>query len=67
MLSEFLDESPDIEVVCHGGGPYQARDMIIRFNPDVMTLDIEMPRDEWHRFYRKAYSSASHESYNDKF
>ena len=44
MLSEFLDEDPEIEVVAMAGDPYQARDMIIRFNPDVMTLDIEMPR-----------------------
>ena len=38
MLSEFLDEDPEIEVVAMAGDPYQARDMIIRFNPDVMTL-----------------------------
>ena len=34
MLSEFLDEDPEIEVVAMAGDPYQARDMIIRFNPD---------------------------------
>ncbi|MBD3321490.1 MAG: chemotaxis-specific protein-glutamate methyltransferase CheB, partial [Chitinivibrionales bacterium] len=33
--------------------PYVARDKIIRFNPDVMTLDIEMPRMDGLTFLRK--------------
>lgn len=53
MLSEFLDEDPDIEVVAMAADPYQARDMIIRFNPDVMTLDIEMPRMNGIDFMKK--------------
>ena len=53
MLSEFLDEDPEIEVVAMAGDPYQARDMIIRFNPDVMTLDIEMPRMNGIEFMKK--------------
>lgn len=53
MLSEFMDEDPDIEVVAMAADPYQARDMIIRFNPDVMTLDIEMPRMNGIEFMKK--------------
>lgn len=53
MLSEFLDEDPEIEVVAMAADPYQARDMIIRFNPDVMTLDIEMPRMNGIDFMKK--------------
>lgn len=53
MLSEFLDEDPDIEVVAMAADPYQARDMIIRFNPDVMTLDIEMPKMNGIEFMKK--------------
>ena len=44
LLSQTLDMSADIQVVATAADPYQARDMIIRFNPDVMTLDIERPR-----------------------
>lgn len=53
MLSEFLDEDPDIDVVAMAADPYQARDMIIRFNPDVMTLDIEMPKMNGIDFMKK--------------
>ncbi len=44
MLSEELDKDPSICVVATAADPFQARDMIIRFEPDVMTLDVEMPR-----------------------
>ncbi|MCI5587820.1 MAG: chemotaxis response regulator protein-glutamate methylesterase [Lachnospiraceae bacterium] len=53
MLSEVLDSEPGITVVATAGDPYQARDMILRFEPDVMTLDIEMPRMNGIDFLRK--------------
>ncbi len=44
VLSETLAAEPDIEVVGTAPDPYVARDMILERNPDVLTLDIEMPR-----------------------
>ena len=43
-LTESLSRSPDIEVVGTATDPYVARDKILQLNPDVLTLDIEMPR-----------------------
>lgn len=43
-LSEGLSRYPDIEVVGTAMDPYAARDKIIELRPDVLTLDVEMPR-----------------------
>ena len=53
MISRGLDQDPQIQVVATAGDPFQARDMILRFEPDVMTLDIEMPRMNGIEFLRK--------------
>ncbi len=44
MLSEILSKVPDIEVVGSAPDPYVAREKIKQLNPDVLTLDVEMPR-----------------------
>lgn len=44
MLTKILNSVPDIEVVGTAADPIIARDKIKRLNPDVLTLDIEMPR-----------------------
>jgi two-component system chemotaxis response regulator CheB len=44
VLSDVLSSQPDIEVVGTAPDPYVARDKIFALNPDVLTLDIEMPR-----------------------
>ncbi|MDB5972784.1 MAG: chemotaxis response regulator protein-glutamate methylesterase [Hydrocarboniphaga sp.] len=44
LLVEFLSEDPQIEVVGTAPDPIIARDKIKVLNPDVLTLDIEMPR-----------------------
>ena len=44
MLTKILDSMPDIEVVGTAADPYIARDKIKRLQPDVLTLDVEMPR-----------------------
>jgi len=44
VLTAILDEQPDIEVVGAAADAFQARDMIKDLNPDVLTLDVEMPR-----------------------
>ena len=43
-FTEELSKAPDIEVVGAAPDPYVARDMIMSLKPDVLTLDIEMPR-----------------------
>lgn len=44
VISEALNQDPEIEVVGTACDPYIARDKIVELNPDVLTLDIEMPR-----------------------
>jgi two-component system chemotaxis response regulator CheB len=43
-ISNALNADPEITVVGTAADPYEARDKILAFNPDVLTLDIEMPR-----------------------
>jgi len=44
VLSEALNRLPDIDVVGVAPDPFIARDKIVQLKPDVITLDIEMPR-----------------------
>ncbi|MDM8565271.1 chemotaxis response regulator protein-glutamate methylesterase [Candidatus Halobeggiatoa sp. HSG11] len=44
MLTKIINSSHDMEVVGTAGDPYIARRKIKQLNPDVLTLDIEMPR-----------------------
>lgn len=44
LLTKILSSVHDIEVVGTAGDPYIARRKIKQFNPDVLTLDVEMPR-----------------------
>lgn len=53
VLTESLSRYADIEVVGSAMDPYVAREMIIKLNPDVITLDIEMPRMDGLSFLAK--------------
>lgn len=44
MLKKILNEHPMIEVVAEAPDPYEAKDKIKTLHPDVLVLDIEMPR-----------------------
>lgn len=44
MLREIISSFPDFEVVGAAPDPFVARDLIKQLNPDVLTLDVEMPR-----------------------
>jgi two-component system chemotaxis response regulator CheB len=44
VLTRIFEDTPDIEVVGTANDPYAARDKIKQLNPDVLTLDVEMPR-----------------------
>jgi two-component system chemotaxis response regulator CheB len=53
MLSASLSSEVDIEVVGTAPDPFVARDKILSLKPDVLTLDIEMPRMDGITFLRK--------------
>lgn len=53
VLARELGRHPGIEVVGTAPDPYLARDKIVRLSPDVMTLDLEMPRMDGLTFLRK--------------
>jgi len=53
MLAEALAAEPDLEVVGTAPDPYVARDKILSLRPDVLTLDIEMPRMDGLTFLKK--------------
>lgn len=52
-LSREISKDPDVEVVGTAADPYMARDMIIKLKPDVLTLDVEMPKMNGIEFLKK--------------
>ncbi|MEN9658014.1 MAG: hypothetical protein RL571_1479 [Pseudomonadota bacterium] len=44
LLKEIIDEAPDLECIATAPDPLIAREKIRELNPDVITLDIEMPK-----------------------
>lgn len=44
LLAEILSGDPSIEVVGEASEPLEARELIKRSNPDVLTLDVKMPK-----------------------
>ncbi len=44
LITEILRSDPELEVVGSAGDPYAAWDKIKQVSPDVLTLDVEMPR-----------------------
>ena len=53
ILSRQLSQHRGIEVIGTAPDPYIARDKIVAMNPDVLTLDVEMPRMDGITFLRK--------------
>jgi len=53
ILSRGLNMTNGIEVVGAASDPYIARDMIMKLRPDVLTLDVEMPRMDGLEFLKK--------------
>jgi two-component system chemotaxis response regulator CheB len=53
ILTEALSGESDLEVVGTAPDPYVARDKILALRPDVLTLDIEMPRMDGLTFLKK--------------
>lgn len=52
-LSRFIKEDINIEVVGTAGDAYEARDKILELRPDVLTLDVEMPKMNGIEFLKK--------------
>ncbi len=44
VLTDILKDQPDIEVVGAAADAFEARDLIKKLSPDVITLDVEMPK-----------------------
>jgi len=53
MLGDAVRRQPDMEVVGGAPDPFIARDLILQHRPDVVTLDIEMPRMDGLTFLRR--------------
>lgn len=53
IFTKELSKDPELEVVGTAIDPYIARDKIVKLKPDVITLDVEMPRMDGITFLRK--------------
>lgn len=53
LLSEIINDTKDLEVVGTAPDPLVARELIKQLNPDVLTLDVEMPRMDGLDFLEK--------------
>ena len=53
LLVHNLSRDPAIQVVATAKDPFEARDAILQYRPDVMTLDVELPRMNGIEFLRK--------------
>ncbi len=53
LLVQNLNRDPAIQVVATAKDPFEARDKILAHKPDVMTLDVELPRMNGIEFLRK--------------
>ncbi|MEA3221963.1 MAG: chemotaxis response regulator protein-glutamate methylesterase [Thermodesulfobacteriota bacterium] len=53
ILAKELSKDPELEIVGAAPDPYIARDKIVKLKPDVITLDIEMPRMDGVTFLKK--------------
>lgn len=57
ILNEYLSKDPGIEVIGTAPDPFIARDKIISLKPDILTLDVEMPRMDGITFLQKLMQS----------
>ena len=56
VLTSLLSDEPDIEVLGTASDPFEAKDLIVKKRPDVITLDIEMPRMDGITFLKRLMS-----------
>ena len=53
LITAIVNEAPGMEMVATAPDPYVARELIKRHDPDVLTLDVEMPRMDGLDFLEK--------------
>lgn len=53
LLVQNIGKDPAIQIVATAKDPFEARDLILQHHPDVMTLDVELPRMNGIDFLRK--------------
>lgn len=53
MVKKLISQDPAIEVVATAMDPFDARDKILAYKPDVITLDVEMPKMNGIEFLKK--------------
>lgn len=53
IIKKGISTDNDIEVVAVAGDPFEAKEKILEYNPDVMTCDIEMPKMNGIEFIRR--------------
>ncbi len=53
VIARGIETDPSIEVVAKAADPFDARDKILQFEPDVMTCDVEMPKMNGIEFIRR--------------
>ncbi|HNY27720.1 MAG TPA: response regulator, partial [Candidatus Sumerlaeota bacterium] len=53
VLTKLLSQDPEINVIASAADPYDAREKIVQLKPDVVILDIEMPRMDGLTFLEK--------------
>ncbi|HGG06032.1 MAG TPA: chemotaxis-specific protein-glutamate methyltransferase CheB [Aliiroseovarius sp.] len=53
LIRLSLGNDPDIDIVAEAANAREARDAVNRYNPDVMTLDVEMPEMDGLEFLRR--------------
>ncbi len=53
ILSDGMRRDPEIAVVGEASNPYMARDLMVELQPDVITLDVEMPRMDGVTFLKR--------------
>lgn len=53
VLARGISSDPGMEVVAKAADPFEARDMILEFEPDILTCDVEMPKMNGIEFIRR--------------
>lgn len=53
VIARGIETDPAIEVVARASDPFDARDKILQYKPDVMTCDVEMPKMNGIEFIRR--------------
>ena len=53
ILSDGMRRDPEMAVIGEASNPYMARDLMVELQPDVITLDVEMPRMDGVTFLKR--------------